>query len=66
MPKLRGLTLAKAKAKLRKAHCKLGKVTKKASPAAQKGKVIGQKPKPMPGRKLKNGVKVNVTVGKGP
>ena len=64
MPKLRGLTLAKAKAKLRKAHCKLGKVTKKAPPGAQKGKVIGQKPKP--GRKLKNGAKVNVTVGKGP
>jgi serine/threonine-protein kinase len=64
VPKLRGLTLAKAKAKLRKAHCKLGKVTKKASPAAQKGKVIGQKPKP--GRKLKNGSMVNVTVGKGP
>jgi len=65
VPKLRGLTLAKAKAKLRK-DCKLGKVMKKASPGAQKGKVIGQKPKPMPGRKLKNGAKVNVTVGKGP
>jgi PASTA domain/Divergent InlB B-repeat domain len=64
VPKLRGLSLAKAKAKLRKAHCKLGKVTKKAPPAAQKGKVIGQKPKP--GRKLRNGAKVNVTVGKGP
>jgi hypothetical protein len=64
VPKLVGLTLRKAKAKIKKYHCRVGKLTRKASSARKKGKVLAQKPKP--GRKLAPGAKVNVTVGKGP
>jgi beta-lactam-binding protein with PASTA domain len=58
-----GKTLAKAKASIKSHHCKTGKVTKKASTSKKKGKVLSQKPKP--GKKLANGGKVNLTVGKG-
>ena len=58
-----GMALAKARARVTKAHCKVGKITRKASSLRKKGKVIGQAPKA--GRKLKNGAKVNLTVGKG-
>jgi hypothetical protein len=64
VPKVVGLTLAKAKTKIVKAHCAVGKVSKKTSPASKKGKVLAQSPKP--GKKLKNHAKVNLTVGKGP
>jgi uncharacterized repeat protein (TIGR01451 family) len=63
VPKVIGLTLRKAKAKIKKAHCGVGKVTQKPSPARKKGKVLGQKPRP--GRKLRPGARVNLTVGKG-
>jgi uncharacterized repeat protein (TIGR01451 family) len=63
VPKLLGLTLKKAKARIKRAHCTVGKVTRKSSSARKKGKVIAQKPKP--GRRLAPGAKVNVTVGKG-
>jgi beta-lactam-binding protein with PASTA domain len=56
-------TLAKAKTKIRQHHCKVGKVTRKASSNHLKGKVIKQSPKA--GRRLANGRKVNLTVGKG-
>jgi len=63
VPKLKGLTLKKARAKLKKAHCRVGKVTKKASTAKQQGRVLKHKPKP--GKTLKPNAKVNLTVGKG-
>jgi hypothetical protein len=63
VPKLVGLTLKKAKAKIKRYHCRVGKVTRKASTARKNGKVLAQKPKP--GRRLAPGAKVNVTVGKG-
>jgi len=63
VPKLVGLTLRKAKAKIKRAHCTVGKVTRKASSKSKRGKVLAQKPKP--GRRLAPGAKVNVTVGKG-
>ena len=63
VPKLKGLTLKKARAKLKKAHCRAGKVTKKASTKKQQGRVLKQKPKP--GKILKPNAKVNLTVGKG-
>jgi beta-lactam-binding protein with PASTA domain len=59
-----GKTLAKAKTRIRAAHCKVGKVTRKASSSRLKGKVIKQSPRA--GRRFANGHKVNVTVGKGP
>jgi hypothetical protein len=62
VPKLTGLTLKKAKAKLRKAHCRLGKVTRKRS-AKRKGRVIAQKPKPR--TRGKAGLKVAVVLSRG-
>ncbi|HTS72229.1 MAG TPA: PASTA domain-containing protein [Gaiellaceae bacterium] len=64
VPKVVGLVLGKAKTKIVKANCAVGKVSKKTSPAGKKGKVLAQSPKP--GKKLKNHAKVNLTVGKGP
>jgi uncharacterized repeat protein (TIGR01451 family) len=64
VPKVVGLTLAKAKAKIRKAHCGVGKIKKKVSSRKKKGRVLSQKPKP--GKTLPAGSKVNLTVGKGP
>jgi uncharacterized repeat protein (TIGR02543 family) len=63
VPKLKGLSLKKARAKLKKAHCRVGKITKKASTTKQAGRVLKQKPKP--GKILKPNAKVNLTVGKG-
>jgi PASTA domain/Divergent InlB B-repeat domain len=63
VPKVLGLTLKKAKARIRRAHCTVGKVTKKASFKRRKGKVLAQKPKP--GKRLAPGARVNVTVGRG-
>jgi uncharacterized repeat protein (TIGR01451 family) len=63
VPKLVGLTLKKAKARIKRAHCTVGKVTRKASAKRKRGKVLAQKPKP--GRKLAPGAKVRLTVGKG-
>jgi uncharacterized repeat protein (TIGR02543 family) len=63
VPKLKGLTLKKARAKLKKAHCRVGKITKKASTKKKQGRVLKQKSKP--GKILKPNAKVNLTVGKG-
>ncbi|HTS73440.1 MAG TPA: PASTA domain-containing protein [Gaiellaceae bacterium] len=63
VPKVVGLTLSKAKGKIKKAHCRVGKVTKKHSSKKKKGKVIKQSPKA--GKHLLAGTKVNLTVGKG-
>ena len=62
VPKVVGLKLAKAKTKIKKAHCRVGKVTKKHSSKKKRGKVIKQSPKA--GKKLKVNSKVNLTVGK--
>ena len=62
VPRLKGLTLKKAKAKLKKAHCRLGRVTKKRS-AKRKGRVIAQRPKA--GKKLKSGGRVAVVLSRG-
>ena len=62
VPNLKKLTLKKAKSKLRKAHCRLGKVTKKKS-HARKGRVIAQSPKR--GAVRKNGAKVRVVLSRG-
>ena len=62
VPKLIGLTLAKTKARLKKAHCRLGKVTKKRSPK-RKGRVIAQRPKPR--SHVKPGTRVAVVLSRG-
>jgi hypothetical protein len=60
VPKLTGLTKAFAKTLLQAVHCKLGKVTKKASAKGKAGTVIKQSKKPK--TKLKAGSRVNVTL----
>ncbi|MGH3009130.1 MAG: PASTA domain-containing protein [Gaiellaceae bacterium] len=63
VPKLKGKSLSAARSALTKAHCRLGKVTKKFSSSAKKGRVISQKPSP--GKHLAKGAKVAVAVSKG-
>jgi beta-lactam-binding protein with PASTA domain len=60
VPRVVGLTLAKAKAKLRKGHCRVGKVRRARS--SKPGRVIGQSPRP--GVKKPNGFKVKLVVGR--
>lgn len=64
VPNVVGLSVGKAKSKLARAHCRVGRVTRKVSTAGKKGKVLSQTPSPR--RKLKSGAKINLTVGKGP
>jgi len=64
VPKVVGLPLTKARTRISKAHCRVGKIKKKTSSTKKKGKVLAQSPKP--GKTLANGAKVNLTVGKGP
>src|SRR5439155_25228153 len=45
VPNVLHLKLAKARAKIRKRHCGVGKITKKHSSATNKGRVIKQSPK---------------------
>jgi len=59
-----GLKLARARAKLARRHCRVGKVTRRASTRKKLGTVLAQRPRA--GKKLRNGAKVNLTVGKGP
>jgi beta-lactam-binding protein with PASTA domain len=55
-----GLKLAQAKAKIRKAHCRVGKVRRARS--KKPGRVIRQSPRP--GVKKPNGFKVSLVVGR--
>jgi beta-lactam-binding protein with PASTA domain len=64
VPSVVGKTLAKAKAKLRQHHCRSGRITHKFSSRRLKNRVIKQSPRA--GRRLANGARVNLTIGKGP
>jgi eukaryotic-like serine/threonine-protein kinase len=64
VPNVVGRSLRIAKVRIVKAHCKVGTITRKTSRLAKKGRVLGEVPRA--GRKLKNGAKVNLIVGKGP
>lgn len=61
VPKLNGKKLKAAKKKLKKASCKLGKVTRHKGVTDKTGKVVKQHPKP--GKQLAPGSKVKVTLG---
>jgi hypothetical protein len=63
VPKLKGKSVPAARSALTRAHCRLGKVTKKFSSSVKKGRVISQKPSP--GKHLPKGAKVAVVVSKG-
>jgi beta-lactam-binding protein with PASTA domain len=57
-----GLTLGKAKTRIRKAHCSTGRIKRKAAPPRKRNHVLAQSPRP--GRRLANGTRVSLTVGK--
>jgi len=57
-----GLKLAKAKTRIKKAHCRTGRVTRKHASKRKRGRVIAQSPHAH--RRLANGHKVNLTVGR--
>ena len=63
VPNVLHLKLAKAKAKIRKRHCGVGKITRKHSSLANKGRVFKQNPKAS-AKKRANGFRVKLTVGK--
>jgi len=58
-----GKKLAQARTKIARAHCRIGKVTRKPSAARTRGRVLKQSPRP--GRRLANRAKVNLVIGKG-
>jgi beta-lactam-binding protein with PASTA domain len=60
VPRVIGLKLAKAKAKIKKAHCRVGAIRRAHSKKV--GRVIGQSPRP--GVKKPNGFKVKLVVGR--
>src|SRR4029079_17969781 len=62
VPKLRGKNLATIKKSLRKAHCKLGKVTRRHRHGKKKGRALGQSLRP--GKHKPAGTKVNVVLEK--
>jgi hypothetical protein len=63
VPKLRGDRLAAAKHALRRAHCALGKVTKKASGKVAKGHVISSRPRS--GTHHKRGARIAIVISRG-
>ena len=62
VPNVLGQRLPKAKARIVKAHCRVGKVTRRASTAARRGRVLAQSPRA--GKRLANGARIKLTVGR--
>ena len=63
VPNVIGQTLVNAKKRLSRAHCRLGTVTGKPSKLSKRGRILAQRPRPA--KRLPNGAKVNVVVGRG-
>jgi beta-lactam-binding protein with PASTA domain len=63
VPNVVGKPLATAKTKIKKAHWRVGTGTYKLSTKAKRNRVLSETPKP--GKRLKNGTKINLTVGRG-
>jgi uncharacterized delta-60 repeat protein len=63
VPNVHGKRLAVAKASIKKARCRVGKVTRKASKRAKKGRVLSQSPRA--GVLVPSATKVNLVVSKG-
>jgi len=63
VPNVVGQRLAKARAKIRKRHCRVGAITRRHSSAAMRGRVIKQSPKASAKRRP-NGFRVRLTVGR--
>jgi len=58
------MRLGKAVVRIAHAHCRPGRIIRVVSTKAKKNRVLAQNPRP--GKTLKQGAKVNLTVGKGP
>ena len=63
VPNVVGKQLGTAKTKIKKAHCRVGKITYRPSTRAKMNRVLSETPRP--GKRLKNGTKVNLAVGRG-
>jgi hypothetical protein len=63
VPKVVGRTLARAKAAITRAHCRVGRVARAFSRQVRKGRVLAQRPKP--GKRRTNGAPVNLVVSCG-
>jgi len=63
VPNVRGRKLAVARSAITKAHCRVGKVRRKASKTVKRGRVVSQAPRA--GRTLPNRSKVNLVVSRG-
>jgi beta-lactam-binding protein with PASTA domain len=63
VPNVLGKTLGVAKARIRAKHCRIGKVTFRKTVKRQRGRILAESPKP--GKRLANGAKVNLIVGRG-
>lgn len=61
VPRLRGKKLGAAKIAIRKAHCRVGKVTHVKSTRRHRNRVLSQHPQP--GTHLRKGARVSLTVG---
>jgi hypothetical protein len=64
VPNVRGQTLAKASTRIRKANCRVGRITRLFSSRKLRGRVLAEKPKP--GARLRSGTKIQLIMGKGP
>jgi beta-lactam-binding protein with PASTA domain len=63
VPNVLHMKLAKAKARLKKRHCRAGTITRKHSSLRNRGRVIKQAPKAS-AKKRPNGFRVKLTVGR--
>jgi hypothetical protein len=63
VPNVVGKTLARARARIVRAHCRVGRVARVSSSARKKNHVLGQNPRA--GRRFPNGRRVSLRVGKG-
>ncbi len=63
VPNVLHLKLAKAKARIRGRHCRVGAITKKHASARNRGRVVKQTPKASSKRRA-NGYRVKLIVGR--
>jgi beta-lactam-binding protein with PASTA domain len=64
VPNVIGQLLAGAKRRIRRAHCGVGPVHYVRSTSRKKNRVLVEKPRA--GRRLRNGARITLTVGRGP
>jgi hypothetical protein len=62
VPRVTGMTLARAKTRIRRAHCSLGRVRRVRSRRSLRGKVVSQTPRP--GTVRPRGFRVTLRVGR--